>query len=150
VLVAVGDASAGLMTARDVMERGPRWRQPEAAVVAIHALEALEDWEALGRLAGDLDDLRSVSPYLDAHVDRAQGRSLVAAGRTDDGIAGLRRAVETFDGIPVVFEAARSREALADAVPGERAELLINALATYERLGAEPHVERVRRKLAAA
>ncbi|HKO33228.1 MAG TPA: hypothetical protein VJY85_05735, partial [Candidatus Limnocylindria bacterium] len=112
--------------------------------VAIHALEVLENWEALGLLAGELDDLRSMSPYLDAHVDRARGRSLVAAGRTDEGIAALRRAVEMFDGIPVVFEAARTREALADAVPGERAELLAAALATYERLGAAPDVERIR------
>ena len=149
VLVAVGDAPAGLSTARDVMERGARWRQPEAAVVAIHALEALEDWQALGRLAGDLDDLRSMGPYLDAHVDRARGRSLVAAGTTDEGIAALRRSIGTFDGIPVVFEAARTREALADALPAERAELLAAALATYERLGAAPHVERVRGKLAA-
>jgi len=148
VLVAVGDARGGLATARDVMERGPRWRQPEAAVVAIHALEALEDWEALSRLAGDLDDLRSMSPYLDAHVDRARGRSLVAAGRMDEGVAVLRRSIGTFDGIPVVFEAARTREVLADALPSERAELLAAALATYERLGAAPHIERVRGRLA--
>ena len=116
--------------------------------MAIHALEALEDWEALSRLAGDLDDLRSMSPYLDAHVDRARGRSLVAAGRTDEGVAVLRRSIGTFDGIPVVFEAARTREVLADGLPGERAELLAAALATYERLGAAPHVERVRGRLA--
>ena len=150
VLVAVGDAPDGLKTARDVMERGPRWRQSEAAVVAIHALEALEDWEALGRLAGELDDLRSASPYVDGHVDRARGRSLVAAGKREEGVAAMRRAVKTFDRIPVVFEAARTREALADALPGERADLLATALATYERLGAVPHVERVRGKLAAA
>ena len=85
---------------------------------------------------------------MDGHVDRARGRSLVAAGRTDEGVAALRRSIEVFDGIPVVFEAARTREALAESVPGERAELLGAALATYERLGAAPDAERVRGKLA--
>ncbi|HEY8177562.1 MAG TPA: adenylate/guanylate cyclase domain-containing protein [Candidatus Limnocylindria bacterium] len=147
VLVAVGDPNAGLATARDVLARGPRWRQPEATIAAIHALEALEDWPALGELADGLGDLRSASPYLDAHADRALGRSLVAAGRVGDGVEALRRSIETFDRVPVVFEAARTREALADAVPEERDQLLTDALATYERLGAAPHVERVRRKL---
>ncbi len=149
LLVAAGDPIAGLATARDVLERGPRWRQPEAAVAAIHALEALDDWQALSQLATEVEDLRLASPYVDAHIDRAHGRSLVAAGSMDDGVAALRRSVETFDRIPVVFEAARTREALADALPDERAELLAAALATYERLGAAPHVERVRGKLAA-
>ena len=149
VLVAAGDPAAGLATARDVMERGPRWRQPEAAVAAIHALEAMEDWQGLDQLVDGLDDLRSESPYVDAHMDRARGRILVAAGQVEAGAASLRRSIETFDRVPVVFEAARTREALADALPDERAELLAAALATYERLGAAPHVERVRGKLAA-
>ena len=91
--------------------------------------------------------MRSASPYLEAHLDRATGRSLVAEGRPDEGVAALRRAIDSFDRIPVVFEAARTREALADAVPEERRTLLEAALATYERLGATPHTERVREKL---
>jgi tetratricopeptide (TPR) repeat protein len=147
VLVSVGDAPAGLKAARDVLGRAPRWRQPEAAIAAIHALEALGDWQALGQLAGDVDDLRSASPYVDGHVDRALGQSLLAAGRHDEGVAALRRAVETFDRIPVVFEGAWTREALAEAVPEERDQLLRSALATYERLRATPHADRVRGKL---
>jgi class 3 adenylate cyclase/tetratricopeptide (TPR) repeat protein len=149
VLVAVGDPAAGLATARVVLERGPGWRQPEAAVAAIHALEAVEDWPALSALTAEVEGLRSASPYVDAHLDRATGRGLTAAGQLDEGVAALRRSIDTFDRIPVVFEAARTREALADTVPDERAELLATALATYERLGATPHVERVRRKLEA-
>jgi class 3 adenylate cyclase/tetratricopeptide (TPR) repeat protein len=149
VLVAVGDPAAGLAKARDVIERGPRWRQPEAAVAAIHALEAMEDWPALAQLAGEVDVMRSASPYVEAHLDRAMGRSLVADGRVHDGVAALRRAIETFDRVPVVFEAARTREVLADAVPQERRVLLQSALATYERLAAAPHLERVREKLRA-
>jgi tetratricopeptide (TPR) repeat protein len=144
VQIAAGDATAGLRIARDVLDRSPRWRQPEAAVAAIHALEALEDWPALGELASRAGDLRAASPYVDAHVDRAAGRSLVAAGQVDEGVVVLRRALATFDRIPVVFEAARTREALAEAVPDEREALLGDALATYERLGATPHAERVR------
>jgi hypothetical protein len=147
VLVAVGDPAAGLAKARDVIERGPRWRQPEAVVAAIHALEAMEDWPALAQLASEIDLMRSASPYVEAHLDRAVGHSQIAAGNLQDGVAALRRAIETFDRIPVVFEAARTREALADAVPDERPALLESALATYERLGATPHVARVREKL---
>jgi hypothetical protein len=147
VLVAVGDPAAGLAKARDVIERGPRWRQPEAAVAAIHALEAMEDWPALAQLAAEVEVMRSASPYVEAHLDRAAGRSLVAEGRVDDGVALLRRAIESFDRIPVVFEAARTREALAHAVPEERQSLLEQALATYDRLGAVPHAERVRGRL---
>ena len=149
VLVAAGDPTRGLATAEEVLQRGPRWRQPEAAVAAIHALEALEDWAALGSLADQLESMRAASPFIDAHVDRARGRSLVAGGKVDEGIAALWRSVETFDRIPVVFEAAQTREALADDLPEERTELLGAALVAYESLKATPHVERVRRKLAA-
>ena len=149
VLVASGEPKRGLAIAEDVLERGPSWRQPEAAVAAIHALEALESWTALGLLADRLEAMRAASPFIDAHVERARGRSLVAAGQLESGIAALRRAVDAFDRIPVVFEAAQAREALAEAAPDERAELLAAALATYERLGAAPHAERVRASLRA-
>ena len=147
VLVAAGDPQRGLATAEEVLQRGPRWRQPEAGVAAIHAQEALEDWPALGRLADQLEPMRGASPFLGAHLDRARGRSLIADGKVDEGVAALRRAVDSFDRIPVVFEAAQTREALADAVPAERDELLRTALSSYERLGAAPSVERVRAKL---
>lgn len=46
-----------------------------------------------------------------------------------------------------MFEAARTREALADAVEAERPALLAAALSAYEQLRAEPHAARVRKRL---
>jgi hypothetical protein len=147
VLIAAGDPNAGLEVARDVLARGPRWRQPEAAVAEIHGLEALGEWVALGEAALAAQDLRSAGPHVEAHLDRAMGRSLIGQGRIEEGVELLRRAIAIFDRVPVVFEAARTREALADAVPAQRAQLLAAALATYQTLGAHPHVERLRDSL---
>ena len=65
-------------------------------------------------------------------------------------MAALRSALEAFERLPDVFEAARTREALAEAIPPERESLLRAALSTYEQLGAAPHAARVRELLAAA
>jgi hypothetical protein len=59
----------------------------------------------------------------------------------------LRQAVDGFDRVSS-FEAARTREALAAIDPGDRGMLIAAALATYERLGARPHADRVRAVLA--
>ena len=147
-LVAMGRASEGLELARTVISEAPRWRQLEAAHAALLALEALEDWGELGRLAGTLGDLRAGYPHLDAVARRADGRSRVAAGDRDGGAALLRSALEAFERLPDVFEAARTREALADAVEADRPALLAAALSAYEQLGAEPHAARVRERLA--
>ena len=99
-------------------------------------------------MVGTLDDLRGGHVHLDVLARRAEGRSLIAAGDHDGGVAALRSALEAFDRLPDVFEAARTREALAEAVPAERDALLRAALATYEELGAAPHAARVRALLA--
>jgi len=98
-------------------------------------------------MVGSLGDLRAGYVHLDVLAGRAEGRSLVAAGDHDGGVAALRLALEAFDRLPDVFEAARTREALAEAVPAERDALLRTALATYEALGAAPHAARVRELL---
>jgi len=95
-----------------------------------------------------LHDLRAGYMHLDVLARRAEARSLVAAGDREGGVAALRSALEAFDRLPDVFEAARTREALAEAVPAERDALLRAALATYEELGAAPHAARVRALLA--
>lgn len=147
-LVAIGRPGDGLELARSVLSEAPRWRQLEAAHAALLALEALEDWEELGRLAGTLGDLRAGYPHLDALARRADGRSRIAAGDRDGGVAALRSALEALESLPDVFEAARTREALADAVQVERPALLQAALSAYEQLRAEPHAARVRERLA--
>ena len=146
-LVAIGEPEEALRMARDVMERAPRWRWPWAAQAAIHALEALEDWEELGRLVAEFDDLRNAGPYLGALLRRGLARSQLAAGHRDEGIAELRAALGAFDEMSAPFESARTHEALADAVADERTDHLEAALAAYEALGAAPHAKRVRGKL---
>lgn len=148
VLVAAGLAEEGLGQADAVLAVAPRWRQFEAADAVLHACEALGSSSELGERADGLADLRPGSPSLDALADRALGQGLVANGDAAGGVALLRRAMEQFDELPVVFEAARSREILADHVePAEARSLLEVALATYELLGAAPSAERVRKRL---
>jgi class 3 adenylate cyclase len=147
-LVAIGRPADGLAFARTVMTEAPRWRHLDAAHAALLALEALGEWEELGRLAATLTDLRAGIPHLDALATRAEGRSRLAAGDREAGVAALRAALDALERMPDVFEAARTREALADAVEAERPALLAAALAAYERLGAAPHAARVRERLA--
>ena len=75
---------------------------------------------------------------------------MLAQGDRDAGLGLLRRALEKFERIPVVFEAAMTRETLAAALPDERERFLRAALATYEGLRAEPSVLRVIHALATA
>jgi len=57
----------------------------------------------------------------------------------------LERALAEYERLGNPFEAARTREYLADAVPaGEHAPVLDTALRQYEQLGATPSAERVR------
>jgi hypothetical protein len=149
-LVAIGRPADGLALARTVISDSPRWRHHEAAYAALVALEALEDWVELGRMVDTLGDLRAGYVHLDVVARRAEGRSLLAAGDSDGGVAALRSALEAFDRLPDVFEAARTREAIAEAVPAERETLLRAALSAYEQLGAAPHATRVRQLLSGA
>jgi hypothetical protein len=148
VMVAAGAVEEGLKQARVVLAEATRWRQLEAGAAALEALEALGSWDELGEMAESLADLRAASPSLDALAERALGQRLVARGDVAGGVALLRRAMARFDELPVVFEAARSREVLAGHVaPAEARSLRVAALATYERLGAAPAAERVRKRL---
>jgi tetratricopeptide (TPR) repeat protein len=148
-LVAAGSIDEGLAIAMEVLKVAPRWRGRSAARAAIHGLEARGDWDALGTLARDLDDLRGAAPYLDALLERARGRARVAAGDLVGGIGLLRSAIAQFDRLGAVYEAAQSRERLADVAPGpEVRSLLDDALAVYARLRAAPHVTRVEQRLA--
>jgi predicted ATPase/class 3 adenylate cyclase len=146
-LVAAGSTEEGLRLAREVLTLGPQWRWFEAAVGALHGLEASDAWEELGQLIPTLGGLRHGYPLLDALAERALGRALLAAGDVEGGIAALRVAKAGFDRLPMPFEAARTREALAEAVPDEARPLLEEAIRTYRGLGAGPHLERAERHL---
>jgi hypothetical protein len=56
----------------------------------------------------------------------------------------LERALAEYERLDIPFEAARTREHVANALPAkERAPVLAAALGQYERLGATPSVQRV-------
>src|SRR5439155_25185440 len=79
-------------------------------------------------------------------IEGAQAGALVAAGAVDEGFD----LAERFDTQLAVFDAARTRELLADVVPASEARgLLETAKAVYERLRATPHLRRVDERLAA-
>jgi hypothetical protein len=71
----------------------------------------------------------------------------MAAAAGDAGLAppALRRALAGFETLGASFEVARTQEELAAVVAGEEGHSLREAArAAYERLGAAPHVERLR------
>ena len=80
---------------------------------------------------------------LNAYVERAEGQALAAKGDTAGAHESLWRALDAFAGFPHVFEAARTKEAMAHVSDEpERLRLLGEAIATYRSLGAKPHLER--------
>ena len=147
-LVAAGAVTEGLALAEEVLANAPRWRALEAAAAALEAVTFGDDAEAIDRQLANLSDVSAVGPQLAAAYDRAAGRAKALRG-DPEGAALLRSAIDRFDAQPAIFEAARTRELLADAVPDEARSLLESALAVYRQLRATPHVNRVEARLAA-
>jgi class 3 adenylate cyclase len=120
---------------------------PQHAMALIEALVMLESWaaldESLPRARADATGNALLVPL----CDRATGLSAGAAGDGVTAARHLRRAVHGFESLGQPFEAARSREALARFEPGDGS-LLRVAFDTYKRLGAAPHAEAVRERLA--
>jgi class 3 adenylate cyclase/tetratricopeptide (TPR) repeat protein len=148
-LVASGVTEEGLRLARHVLSDAPRWRWVEGAVAALDGLEATQAWDELRDLIPRLAELRRGYPLLDALAERAHGRTLLAQGDAPGGIAALRRAVASFELLRMPFETARTREALAEAVPEEARSLLEAAVGAYGALRAVPHLERAEHRLSA-
>jgi ATP/maltotriose-dependent transcriptional regulator MalT len=88
-----------------------------------------------------------------ARLARARGRVEAARGRPDRAEAAFERAVDAARRVPLPFERAKVELAAGGFLrrAGQRrraAELLTAALATFERLGAGPYVQRCRVELA--
>jgi hypothetical protein len=113
------------------------------------ALVEQGNWDELQALLVGIVAMRQADPLLDALAERAHGEALAAAGDAAGARASLSRTLAALQRFPHVFEAARTQEALA-AVSDEGATdaLLREAIATYESLGAAPHVARAQRLLA--
>jgi class 3 adenylate cyclase len=146
-LVAAGAIEEGLSLARAVLGRAPRWRWVEAAVAALHGLEVTQSWDELRDLLPSIAELREGFPFLDALAQRAHGRVLLAAGDVQAGSATLRAALDRYERLRFPFEAARTREALAQAVPAETSRLLDEAIDAYRLLRATPYLERAEQRL---
>ena len=143
---ALGDPSAARSIAQDVMATGARnfAEEPPVELVAmLDALIALEDWEGLRAFLPEARRRAAELVLVGPAADRAEGVAAAAAGDTERARELLGAAVAGFDAVSP-FEAARSRETLAELDPEQRDDLLAQALATFERLGARPHAERVR------
>jgi DNA-binding SARP family transcriptional activator len=145
--VARGDPLAGRELAERMAGRAVYAEENAFEVLAmLDALPALQQWDAL---VAFLPRARAASRGLalaGPASDRAEGLARAAAGDRPAAEALLRRALDAFGRIGAVFEAALTGERLAAvaASDADAARLRAAALATYERLAAAPHVERVR------
>jgi hypothetical protein len=145
--VARGDPLAGRELAERIVGRAVYAEENAFEVLALlDALPALQQWDAL---AAFLPRARAAAAGLalaGPASDRAEGLARAAAGDRAAAEALLRRALDGFGRMGAVFEAALTGERLAAVAPSraDAARLRAAALATYERLAAAPHVERVR------
>jgi class 3 adenylate cyclase/tetratricopeptide (TPR) repeat protein len=142
-LVMAGALDEGRAMARDVLDKSLSWRWHEAARALIAALVERGAWDELPALLDRIAPNRAQDPLLNAVAERAQGQALAASGDTSGARESLSRALDAFAGFPHVFEAARTKEALAlVSDEQERERLLEEAIATYRSLAAKPHLER--------
>src|SRR5438067_7852425 len=147
-LLALGDAATARQDAERILAANRRLTYTEApleAVLMLDALLALHDAEGLRAFLPTAKRIREAVAVLTPGIDRASGLLGLWKGDAAGSRPLLERALAEFDRIANPFEAARTREYLADALPAdERAPVLDAALRQYEQLGATPYAERVR------
>ena len=121
---------------------------PQHYAQLLEALIALEDWDRLRDHLPIARAAASGNATLLPFADRAEGLLGLAARDIGAATTSLRRARDGFDRLGVVFESAQLAELLASIeMPESRQHLLEDAAQTYERLGAVPHLARVRVEL---
>ena len=144
---AAGDAKTGwdIAQAKALEHRsfGPEFAHP-----AVEALVALRRWQELR------DFLPKIQPHIAGNAllgpvcDRAEGLMALAGGDWRTATAALRRALHGFQALGAIFETARTGEQLAELLDAREARSLREAaLEVFERLGALPHMERLRAAL---
>ena len=117
-------------------------------VLMLEALVALHDAEGLRAFLPEAERIRHAVAALGPAIDRATGLLHLWEGDANGARPTLERALAEYERLGNPFEAARTREHLADALPAEkRGPVLDAALRDYELLGAAPHVKRVRARL---
>jgi hypothetical protein len=114
-------------------------------VLMLEALVALHDAEGLRAFLPEAERIRHAVAVLGPAIDRAVGLLRLWEGNIDGARVSLERALAGYEGLGNPFEAARTREYLAEALPAEpRGQILEAALHQYERLGATPFAARLR------
>jgi class 3 adenylate cyclase/tetratricopeptide (TPR) repeat protein len=146
----VGRSDVASEIADQMLSDPQREQIPEGFESFVEALELLDRPAHVAQELPTARRLAEASVVLQPIADRAEGKLALRDGRRDDARQLLERALRRFEELEMPFEAARTRELLADASEGEeRTALLGDAWAAYERLGATPSVERVRERLSA-
>jgi class 3 adenylate cyclase/tetratricopeptide (TPR) repeat protein len=146
VKLASGEAVMALEMARRYIAQDEIPR-PFAHLAAVEAVVQLQDWNALPDALAGARRVQDALVILGPGCDRAEGMALAAAGESTHAETLLRKALARFEELGVPFETARTLEALATVVPpGERRTLSERAGEIYERLGARPSLERLRRQ----
>jgi hypothetical protein len=149
-LVEVGDPGAALVRTEGQSMSHRRAGFAFNGLARIEALAAAGRWDDLEAEIPRARELATRFRLLEPAADRAEARLLQAQGRRTEAAGLARRALAELERLGLPFEVARTRELLADLTDdGDRGDLLAKAIATYEALGARPHVERVQGGLTA-
>jgi class 3 adenylate cyclase len=147
-LLASGDAETARQEGEKILAAKRRLTYEEApmeVVLMVEALVALRDAQGLRAFLPEAERIRQAVAVLGPAIDRATGLLQLWEGDTAGGRPPLERALAEYERLGNCFEAARTREYLAEALPAhERGPVLDAALRDYQRLGAAPHVERLR------
>ncbi|HTG48396.1 MAG TPA: AAA family ATPase [Actinomycetota bacterium] len=144
-----GDAEEGLALARGALITSPPWPRLHATLVVIEALTALDRPDELAAFLPDARAYQDGFAMLPPACDRAEGDVAAAAGDPERARALWIEALNAFETLDVPYEAAATRERLASVSARDAAmAFLQDAFGTYERMGARPAAERVRRALA--
>jgi class 3 adenylate cyclase len=150
-LLACGDPAAARKDAERILAAKRRLTYEEGAleaVLMVDALVALHDAEGLRTFLPEAARIRQAVALLAPASDRAVGLLRLWEGDTTGARVSLEHALGEYERLGNPFEAARTREYLAEAVPAdERAPVLDAALGEYKQLGATPYAERVHTRL---
>jgi class 3 adenylate cyclase len=156
---ALGDLELQRSLAREILGSGELFaptsrRHPwpfieESVGELLESLAVLEEWRQVEQVLPIARRLIAASALVAPLTDRSEARLRIHQGDRDGATALLRGAMAAFDRLHVPFEAARTREELAELAPADAPALRAEALALYERLSAAPHADRVRAAQAA-
>ena len=147
-----GDAgSAAVSIGRALGEAGQPFQRPGLLAAAVEIQVAAGDATAATEAAAELVSIaeQSTSPVLGAMAAYATGAALLASGRTTDAMVQLRAASAVWQRLNMPYEAARSSVLVGQGcgMLGDNASAVLefdNARETFESLGAEPDLRRVR------